>query len=156
MGQEFETAVLKLLRDIQRRQCAIEAKLGLTPLKTADETMLNVSGPPAPKKNDSELKELAESTRCDRCGEPMLPRYKRGEGTPFFGCSAFPKCKNSKSVPKDGTAPREAPGGVRGDPNLKPTTLEELRRDMSTGENLRFGDMDDDVLQEHLKYERKW
>jgi len=49
-----------------------------------------------PNKELGELeKKYAEET-CDKCGAPM--KVKVGKYGPFLACSAFPKCKNIKSI----------------------------------------------------------
>jgi hypothetical protein len=37
---------------------------------------------------------------CDRCGGQMVNRQRRTDGSPFYGCSNFPACRNTK--PFDG------------------------------------------------------
>lgn len=36
--------------------------------------------------------------RCDRCKKPMVRRINRVNGTAFFGCSSFPKCRETKPI----------------------------------------------------------
>ena len=36
---------------------------------------------------------------CPECGAPLLIRTNKKQGTTFFGCSAFPKCKHIESDP---------------------------------------------------------
>lgn len=36
--------------------------------------------------------------QCEQCGSPMIIRWNR-RGEKFMGCSAFPKCKNTKPLP---------------------------------------------------------
>ena len=45
---------------------------------------------------NSKKEEKSKSPECDLCGAPMLKRHSaRGS---FFGCSAFPRCRNTKQV----------------------------------------------------------
>jgi len=37
--------------------------------------------------------------KCDVCGQPMVRRT--GRRGPFLGCSAFPKCRNTKPLPEE-------------------------------------------------------
>ncbi len=53
-------------------------------------------------KEDKELEELQakhEGKKCDKCGAEMV--IKKGRFGPFLACSAFPKCKNIKSIDDD-------------------------------------------------------
>lgn len=36
---------------------------------------------------------------CPECGSDLLIRTNKRDGTTFFGCSAFPKCKHLESDP---------------------------------------------------------
>ena len=45
-------------------------------------------------KNISEKKSNNKLEKCEKCGGTMLPR--KGPWGFFFGCSNFPKCKNTK------------------------------------------------------------
>jgi DNA topoisomerase-1 len=40
----------------------------------------------------------AEDVECDLCGEPMVVRWNRYGR--FLGCSAYPECRNTKSIDK--------------------------------------------------------
>jgi DNA topoisomerase-1 len=33
---------------------------------------------------------------CDQCGSPMVVRTAKNDGSKFYACSAFPKCRNTK------------------------------------------------------------
>jgi DNA topoisomerase-1 len=35
---------------------------------------------------------------CDQCGSPMATRTAKADGSKFLACSAFPKCRNTKSI----------------------------------------------------------
>jgi DNA topoisomerase-1 len=48
---------------------------------------------------------------CDKCGAPMI--IKTGRYGKFLACSAFPKCKNIKGLPKEGETKKEV------DPKIK-------------------------------------
>ena len=37
---------------------------------------------------------------CDQCGSPMVIRTAKSDGSKFYACSAFPKCRNTKPVIK--------------------------------------------------------
>jgi len=55
------------------------------------------------KNDDPLIKEvLPQETeyKCEKCGSPMLIRTSRGGQ--FLACSGYPKCKNTKSLDKDG------------------------------------------------------
>jgi len=46
---------------------------------------------------------------CDKCGKPMIVKWgRRGK---FLSCSAFPECKNSKSITSGVKCPAENCGG---------------------------------------------
>jgi DNA topoisomerase-1 len=45
-----------------------------------------------------------EQGACPKCGRPMLVKYSR-RGDRFLGCSGFPECKNTASLPKLGEEP---------------------------------------------------
>ncbi|WP_404540241.1 topoisomerase DNA-binding C4 zinc finger domain-containing protein [Lactobacillus sp. 23-2] len=32
---------------------------------------------------------------CPNCGKPMILRSRRSDGTKFWGCSDFPKCRGT-------------------------------------------------------------
>lgn len=35
---------------------------------------------------------------CSRCGADMVRRRRKADGSPFYGCSAFPRCRFTRSV----------------------------------------------------------
>jgi DNA topoisomerase-1 len=37
---------------------------------------------------------------CDQCGSPMIIRTAKTDGSTFFACTSFPKCRNTKPVAK--------------------------------------------------------
>ena len=49
--------------------------------------------------SDLEEGKPVDSLRCDACNVPMVPRRNRLTGSPFFGCSNFPKtgCRFTKT-----------------------------------------------------------
>jgi DNA topoisomerase-1 len=47
---------------------------------------------------------------CPQCGEPLL--YRRGRRGKFIGCSAFPKCRYTASIPIPGVTCPECGGAV--------------------------------------------
>ncbi|MDP3732244.1 MAG: type I DNA topoisomerase, partial [Candidatus Omnitrophota bacterium] len=55
-------------------------------------------------------KEVIETgENCDQCGEPMIIKWgRRGK---FMSCSAYPKCKNSKSITSGVKCPQPECGG---------------------------------------------
>lgn len=60
---------------------------------------LGADGHSSDKKADAQLKELEEKYKgevCEKCGSPMV--VKNGRFGPFLSCSAYPKCKNIKSI----------------------------------------------------------
>ncbi|MDD5568409.1 MAG: type I DNA topoisomerase [Candidatus Omnitrophica bacterium] len=46
---------------------------------------------------------------CDKCGKPMIVKW--GRKGKFLSCSAFPECKNSKSITTGVKCPQEGCGG---------------------------------------------
>jgi restriction system protein len=55
---------------------------------------MNPETTPSPKQVTEQLPQ--SSMKCERCGKDMILRKgTRGE---FYGCSSFPKCRNTKSV----------------------------------------------------------
>lgn len=50
--------------------------------------------------SDLEEGKPVDSLRCDACNVPMVPRRNRLTGSPFFGCSNFPKtgCRFTKTA----------------------------------------------------------
>ncbi|MFH0891169.1 MAG: type I DNA topoisomerase [Candidatus Falkowbacteria bacterium] len=50
----------------------------------------------------AELEEKYKDEVCDKCGAKMA--VKNGRFGPFLGCSAYPKCKNIKSIKENGGA----------------------------------------------------
>ncbi|MCX7935563.1 MAG: topoisomerase DNA-binding C4 zinc finger domain-containing protein, partial [Planctomycetota bacterium] len=49
-----------------------------------------------------------EGIKCDKCGAEMVTRLSRRG--PFLSCSAFPKCRNAKPLPKDTQDKQRAAG----------------------------------------------
>jgi DNA topoisomerase-1 len=47
---------------------------------------------------------------CPQCGEPLL--YRRGRRGKFIGCSAFPQCRYTASIPIPGLTCPECGGAV--------------------------------------------
>ena len=45
--------------------------------------------------------EPGEPVECEQCGRPMVVKFSRG-GDKFLGCSGFPECTYTKSLPKPG------------------------------------------------------
>ncbi|MFO8008530.1 MAG: type I DNA topoisomerase [Candidatus Brocadiia bacterium] len=43
---------------------------------------------------------------CEKCGKPMEIKFSR-RGDRFLGCSGFPECKNTMSLPREGEEPEE-------------------------------------------------
>ena len=35
---------------------------------------------------------------CPRCGDAMVRRIRRSDGTPFLGCSRFPQCRGTRQL----------------------------------------------------------
>jgi len=46
---------------------------------------------------------------CEKCGSPMV--IKAGRMGRFLACSAYPECKNAKSLPTGVKCPKEGCGG---------------------------------------------
>ncbi|MFB5268105.1 restriction endonuclease [Paenibacillus enshidis] len=55
---------------------------------------MNPGAVPSPKKIIQENPTQAQA--CSRCGSPMVLR--KGSKGEFYGCSAFPKCRNIKAI----------------------------------------------------------
>jgi DNA topoisomerase-1 len=51
-------------------------------------------------KKEDIMPEETTDVKCDKCGAPMI--VKTGRYGKFLACSAFPDCKNIKSMPADG------------------------------------------------------
>ena len=51
-------------------------------------------------KKENIMPEETTTVKCDKCGAPMI--VKTGRFGKFLACSAFPGCKNIKSMPVDG------------------------------------------------------
>jgi DNA topoisomerase-1 len=51
------------------------------------------------KKNIRKLTQQKTDETCEKCGSPMIIRW--GRNGKFLACSAFPDCKNTKSLPGD-------------------------------------------------------
>jgi len=56
------------------------------------------------------LKEQPTDEMCEKCGSPMV--QKQGRFGPFLACSAYPACKNTRSL-KGKAQPEAEPTGVR-------------------------------------------
>lgn len=70
-------------------------------VKTLDEAKIKMA---SVKREIIETKEL-----CEKCGKPMVIKWgRRGR---FLSCSAFPACKNAKSITTGIKCPTEACGG---------------------------------------------
>lgn len=54
----------------------------------------------AESKMTVELPKEESGYTCEKCGSPMI--YKTGRFGRFLACSAYPKCRNTKAVDKDG------------------------------------------------------
>ena len=39
-----------------------------------------------------------EATHCPRCGSPMARRQNRKTGAAFLGCTAFPRCRETRAI----------------------------------------------------------
>lgn len=37
-----------------------------------------------------------ENLKCPDCSGPMVPRTNRSEGTKFWGCKNYPKCRGTR------------------------------------------------------------
>lgn len=48
-----------------------------------------------------------ENVKCPDCNGPMVPRTNRKDGTKFWGCKAFPKCKGTRDSMGMSKADRE-------------------------------------------------
>lgn len=65
--------------------------------------------------------EAGETRECDKCGKPMVVRASRRG--PFWGCTGYPKCRNTIAIEVPlSAAPEGAEGDVlAGDPNAVPS-----------------------------------
>ena len=50
--------------------------------------------PPRPAVEPEETEEI-----CDKCNSPMVIKRRRSDNGKFMACSAYPKCRNAKSMP---------------------------------------------------------
>ncbi|MBI2441868.1 MAG: NERD domain-containing protein [Lentisphaerae bacterium] len=50
------------------------------------------------RQNKAPVAANAGTPVCPRCGEVMVLRTRRKDGSQFWGCSAYPKCKGIKQV----------------------------------------------------------
>lgn len=50
------------------------------------------------RQNKAPVATSAATPICPRCGEAMVLRTSRKDGSQFWGCSAYPKCKGTKQV----------------------------------------------------------
>jgi DNA topoisomerase-1 len=50
--------------------------------------------PPRPTVEPEETEEI-----CDKCNSPMVIKRRRSDNGKFMACSAYPKCRNAKSMP---------------------------------------------------------
>ncbi len=46
-----------------------------------------------------------ENVSCPECGGPMVSRANRRDGTRFWGCADYPRCRGTRNT--DGEAPEE-------------------------------------------------
>jgi DNA topoisomerase I len=53
--------------------------------------------------------------KCEKCGSPML--QKKGRFGPYLACSAYPECKSTVSIDKDGNPKKKMPK-AEPDPNV--------------------------------------
>jgi hypothetical protein len=49
--------------------------------------------------------EAVSTPTCNRCGESMVVRRRRSDGNQFYGCSAFPRCRQTRPL-AEGTTPQ--------------------------------------------------
>ncbi len=52
-------------------------------------------------------KEIKTSFQCEKCGKEMIIRWSNG--VPFFACSGYPECKNTRSIWKKENTPESSP-----------------------------------------------
>ena len=41
---------------------------------------------------------MSEPVLCPKCGEQMVIRYRKSDGSAFYGCPAFPDCKGTRPI----------------------------------------------------------
>ena len=68
------------------------------------EGLLDLLGLPASRKTISGATSLHPSLaptapRCPQCKRPMVKRIRRATGAPFLGCSGYPDCRGTRSLP---------------------------------------------------------
>lgn len=39
-----------------------------------------------------------DEPKCPKCNSPMVKRFRRVDGVPFYGCSRFPDCRGTVSI----------------------------------------------------------
>ena len=44
------------------------------------------------------MSESREDPTCPRCGAAMVQRQRGSDGSPFWGCSTFPKCRGTREL----------------------------------------------------------
>lgn len=59
----------------------------------------------AAQKQMKDMKALEEETdeKCEKCGSPMVIKW--GRHGKFMACSAYPECKNTREIAREGAAP---------------------------------------------------
>lgn len=69
-------------------------------------------GEPAPQAPPAPVPSAvpAETENCPRCGSPMTLRQNRKTGDAFLGCTAFPRCRETRAVNGQASAPQANPG----------------------------------------------
>lgn len=67
------------------------------------------TGKPVEQQPNSQEKSEAQESDviCDKCGKTMV--IKQGRFGPFLACPGYPKCKNIKSLPKEGEEKEDLP-----------------------------------------------
>lgn len=73
----------------------------LVPVADATAVKKKSGGSNAKKTVDAEN---STGETCDKCGAPMLRRS--GKNGDFFGCSAYPTCRNTRPIPLDFSCPQ--------------------------------------------------
>ncbi len=85
---------LSLVRAIHRQaHGSLFPKEKLADILRRLDTYKTASTRKAAKAHEAYLKEKFSSDRCPRCGGQLVERVGRKGGTPFLGCSNFPRCR---------------------------------------------------------------
>lgn len=94
----FEDRLLAQLAQISGQLAEMNTHLQQLVTMTAMQTRLDqpstspatTTPSPAPTK---------DTLQCPNCNSPMIKRFVRGTGAAFWGCSKYPECRGTRSIP---------------------------------------------------------